>query len=144
MVDIRHRIEIKGSPERVYEALATVEGLSYWWTKDVRGESEPARSLSFYFGAPEPSAVMEVLELAAPKLVEWRCVNGPDEWVGTHVEFALEGAGDHTVMRFAHTGWREPSDFMAHCSAQWAVHLLGLKNGLEGGRATPFPEEVRV
>ncbi len=37
MADIRHRVGIAAPRERVYRALATREGLSGWWTRDVRG-----------------------------------------------------------------------------------------------------------
>ena len=56
----------------------------------------------------------------------------------------LESSGDETVLRFAHAGWREPVEFMGHCSTKWALFLLGLKAGLEGGKATPFPDEVKI
>lgn len=40
MVDILHKVGIKSSsPNDVYKALTTIEGLSGWWTSDTRGES---------------------------------------------------------------------------------------------------------
>ena len=34
MVDILHRVGVQGaSPEQVFEALTTVEGLAAWWTQ---------------------------------------------------------------------------------------------------------------
>jgi uncharacterized protein YndB with AHSA1/START domain len=32
MANIIHRIGIKASPDKVYRALATIEGLAGWWT----------------------------------------------------------------------------------------------------------------
>ena len=41
MVDILHRVGVlTPSPEGVYEALTTVEGLAGWWTADVAGSGE--------------------------------------------------------------------------------------------------------
>ena len=144
MVDIQHRIGIAATPERVYDAFATNGGLADWWTREVEGNAAPGGTLRFYFGAPEPSAVMEVGEAAPTRHVEWRCVGGPDEWVGTRVTFDLQTGEDETVVLFAHAGWREPSEFMAHCSTKWALLLLGLKDGLEGGKATPFPNDPKI
>ena len=45
MADIRHRVDIAAPRERVYQALATREGLSGWWTRDVWGEAEPGGEL---------------------------------------------------------------------------------------------------
>ena len=87
---------------------------------------------------------MEVMESSRPSRVVWRCVQGPDEWVGTTLSFDLRADGDETVMMFAHAGWREPVEFMHHCSTVWAVYLVGLKHGLEGGKATPFPHNELV
>ncbi len=33
---------------------------------------------------------------------------------------------------------------MAHCSTKWGYFLLGLKNGLEGGKATRYPEDMKI
>ena len=89
MADIRHRVGVNAPEERVYEWLATREGLAEWWTRDVRGDAGQGGKLAFYFGSPEPSAVMEVVEAAPGRCVQWRCVEGPDEWVGTTVTFDL-------------------------------------------------------
>ena len=44
----------------------------------------------------------------------------------------------------AHADWREPAEFMHHCSTKWAYFLLGLKAGLEGGSATPYPGDMAI
>ena len=39
MVDILHRVGVEGStPEAVYRALTTVDGLAGWWTEDTTGD----------------------------------------------------------------------------------------------------------
>jgi uncharacterized protein YndB with AHSA1/START domain len=39
MVDILHRVGIISSPDEVYTALTTVDGLANWWTEDTDGDS---------------------------------------------------------------------------------------------------------
>jgi uncharacterized protein YndB with AHSA1/START domain len=144
MPDIRHRVAVSAPLERVYEAVATTEGLSRWWTRDgVRGESGEGSRLEFFFGQPEPAAVMEVTRLRADGHVSWTCVGGAEEWVGTTLTFDLTPADDGTVVLFTHAGWRSPSEFMAHCSARWAYFLLSLKSYQETGTGTPFPEDLK-
>ena len=46
--------------------------------------------------------------------------------------------------RFAHTGWREPVDFMYHCSTKWATFLMSLKSLLETGTGAPAPDDERI
>jgi hypothetical protein len=64
MPDILHKVGIKSSSlDNVYKALATVEGLSRWWTSDTRGESKVGGVLQFRFG--DGGFDMKVLELQA-------------------------------------------------------------------------------
>jgi uncharacterized protein YndB with AHSA1/START domain len=130
--------------ERVYDAVATMEGISSWWTRDgVKGESRQGSRLQFFFGQPEPSAVMEVTKLDPQGRVHWHCVEGADEWIGTKLSFELTRQDGATVVLFTHADWRDPSDFMAHCSARWAYFLFSLKHLVETGKGTPFPDDLR-
>src|ERR1700716_1445188 len=124
--------------------LATKDGLAKFWTRQVEGDSEVGGKLRFFFGKPEPSAVMEVVELSPDDRVQWRCVNGAPEWVGTTGTFDLKSSGGETVLLFTHADWREPVEFMHHCSTKWAYFLLGLKAGLEGREYTPYPEDEKI
>jgi uncharacterized protein YndB with AHSA1/START domain len=143
MPTIRHRIGINAPLDDVQRALATTAGVASWWSRDVTGDASEGGKLLFYFGRPEPRAVLEVVAVAADR-VEWRCLQGPDEWVGTTMTFALSHADGETAVSFTHDGWREPVPFMGHCSCKWAYFLLGLKAMFEGGAATPFPDDLRI
>jgi uncharacterized protein YndB with AHSA1/START domain len=137
-------VVISAPLDRVYEAVSTKEGLSEWWTREgVRGESIEGSRLQFFFGKPEPGAVMEVSRLSPAGSVEWNCVEGADEWVGTTLAFDLTAKEGETVVLFSHADWLSPSEFMAHCSARWAYFLLSLKSLVETGRGTPFPDDLR-
>jgi uncharacterized protein YndB with AHSA1/START domain len=140
VADIKHRVGIQAPAERVYEAVATREGLASWWTTTVEGQSELGSELRFFFGQNKPGAVMKVMA-QEPGRVAWKCVQGPDEWLGTDVIFDLKASDGETVVLFSHNGWREPVEFMHHCSTKWAQFLLSLKTGLEGGTFTPWPHD---
>jgi uncharacterized protein YndB with AHSA1/START domain len=142
--DIRHRVGIATPQHRVYETLSTTAGLTQFWTKHVEGDSEVGGKLSFFFARPEPSAVMEVVDLSPNDRVQWRCVEGPQEWVGTSITFDLSEHDGETVVLFTHAGWRDPVEFMHHCSTKWATFLIGLRSGLEGGAFTAFPDETTI
>nr|MDT0664619.1 SRPBCC domain-containing protein [Micromonospora sp. DSM 115978] len=131
------------SPDKVYDALTTIEGLSGWWTVDTSGSSgEVGGVIEFRFG---PGGFdMQVVELEPAKRVVWQVVDGPAEWVGTTVTWELNQAGDYTVVLFSHAGWREPVEFMHHCSTKWAVYLLSLKALLETGTGNPDPRDVKI
>jgi uncharacterized protein YndB with AHSA1/START domain len=132
------------SPQDVYESLSTIDGLKSWWTQDVSGDSAPGGRLEFSFGSPDRVAVMEVVSARPDDNVTWRCVGGPEEWVDTTVTFDLKVQPDETVVLFTHGGWREPVEFMSHCSTKWGYFLLGLKAGLEGGKAPRYPDDMPI
>jgi uncharacterized protein YndB with AHSA1/START domain len=143
MVDILHKVGIKSSSlNDVYKALTTRQGLAGWWTTDTQGDSEVGAVLKFRFGAG--GFDMKVLELQPPKYVLWQVVDGPEEWIGTKVSFDLKQEGDWTIILFKHQGWKEPVEFMHHCSTKWAVFLLSLKSLIETGKGAPWPNEVKL
>ena len=148
MSDILHRVGIKSSPDAVYQALVTCEGLAAWWTNHTQGESKVGGVLTFRFhdaaGVEVGGFDMKVLELHPAKRVVWRVVNGPAEWIGTTIEWELKPQGEYVVVLFKHLGWREPVEFMHHCSTKWAVFLLSLKALLETGKGAPSPNDVKI
>ncbi|NYJ08125.1 SRPBCC family protein [Petropleomorpha daqingensis] len=144
MADILHRIGTETpTPDAVYEALTTVDGLAGWWTDDVQGSGDVGDVLQFRF-PPVGGFDMEVLELRPRERVAWRVVDGPAEWIGTTVEFDLRQDGDYTIALFAHRGWREQVEFMHHCSTKWAGFLLSLKSLVETGKGAPAPRDVTI
>jgi uncharacterized protein YndB with AHSA1/START domain len=143
MVDILHRVGIKSSVAEVYTALTTTEGLAGWWTTNTQGQGDDLGGvLQFRFDAG--GFDMKVLELDPGKRVLWEVVAGPDEWVGTHVSWDLDQAGDYAVVLFGHRGWKEPVEFMHHCSTKWAVFMMSLKSLVETGKGAPDPHDVKI
>jgi hypothetical protein len=143
VVDILHKVGIKSSSQNdVYKTLTTVEGLSAWWTNDTQGESNVGRVLLFRFGAG--GFDMKVLELQPAKRVLWQVVDGPEEWIGTKISWDLKQEDDWTIILFKHEGWKEPVEFMHHCSTKWGVFLLSLKSHLETGKGAPYPHDVKL
>ena len=144
MAEIRHRIGIAAPKRRVYEALSTVEGLSSWWST-TEGDPDVDGKLKFFFGQPQPAAIMEVISLKSPEHVGWLCVGGIDEWIDTNISFDLSELPDETVLRFAQTNVADPMpEFMENCSTKWGVHLLGIKSLLEGGTSNAFPNDPTI
>lgn len=147
MFDILHRVGIRAPKDQVYAALATPEGLARWWTLETSGDAHEGGQLKFLFtaaGKPLGGFDMTILELAPGRRVQWRVTRGPPEWLETRVSFDLREEGDFTIVLFRHEGWREPVEFMYHCSTKWATFLMSLKSLGETGRGQPSPDDVRV
>jgi uncharacterized protein YndB with AHSA1/START domain len=143
MVDILHRVGMKSaSLDDVYAALTTIDGLSGWWATDTKGQTEVGGILEFRF---EPGGFdMKVLESKPAESVLWEVTDGPAEWIGTTVRWDLKQAGDYTIVLFAHEGWKEPVEFMYHCSTKWATFLVSLKQLVETGTGAPEPHDLKI
>ena len=132
----------------MYKALATREGLAAWWTRDTQGESKVGGTLKFRFHAPDGREMggfdMKVLELQPNTRVLWQVLDGPPEWIGTTVSFDLKQDDDYCSVLFTHHGWKEPVEFMHHCSTKWAIFLMSLKSLVETGKGQPSPEDVKI
>ena len=138
MPDILHRIGIHKTPEKVFEALTTLDGLSHWWVTGTAGE--PGQGGVILFGFTD----MKVVEAKPHEFVKWQCIRGPEEWVGTEVSFRLRQEKDQTFVLFKHANWKEPVEFMHHCSTKWATFLLSLRDWLERSEGRPSPYDIKI
>ena len=138
MPDILHRVGISARPARVFDALATRDGVRGWWVRDATGKAAKGGTIDFLF------CKMKVVEAKPGSRVRWRCTRGPDEWIGTEVTFDLVWKDRQTFVLFKHAGWKEPIEFMHHCSTKWAVFLLSLREFVETGSGRPAPHDLKI
>jgi len=143
MPDILHKVGVNASPDETYRALSTLKGLGGWWTTDTNGDTKVGGVIEFRFGT-RGKIDMKVLESEPAKRLLWQVVAGPDVWIGTKVSFELRPEDGATVVLFKHHGWKEPSEFMHHCSTKWAMFLMSLKSSVETGKGSPYPNDVHV
>jgi len=86
----------------------------------------------------------DVVELLPQQRVLWRVTDGPEEWVGTDIDFRLSEEDDYTIVKFGHRNWREEVDFMGHCSTKWSTFLLSLRDLVETGKGRPAPYDLKI
>ncbi|WP_411824600.1 SRPBCC family protein [Leptospira sp. 'Mane'] len=152
MNGIYHKIGIRAGAAEVIQALSTKEGLAGWWTREVEGAfsngtSVVGESIRFSFGH---KAIMEMkVQVLTAERVLWECTSGPEDWIGSHIDFSLkagtapDGAA-MTIIYFRHQDWKNESEFTAHCSMKWAIFLLSLRSLVEDGRGRPAPDDVKI
>ena len=143
--EINLRIGAKTTPKKAYAALTDPSKLAKWWTPDTRGSgTRVGDTLEFWFG--DFCEKFDVTGLRPGKEVAWKAPKhqGAPEWEGTEVKFTISKDKKQTFVRFRHSGWKENSDFHAHCSTRWAVFLVSLKELLETGKGRPIPNDIRV
>jgi uncharacterized protein YndB with AHSA1/START domain len=144
MADILHRIGVRTTaPDKVYDALTTVDGLAGWWTEDTSGDAAVGGVVEFRF-PPVGGFAMEVLDAQPAEHVSWRVADGPEEWLGTTIDWELRQDGDYTIVLFKHEGWQDQGEFMHHCSTKWGSYLMSLKSLVETDRGAPAPRDVQI
>ena len=137
MPDILHLVGIAAEPIRVFEALTTVEGIRHWWSEDTQGDAKEGGEFQFRNNR------FHVIH-ADPSLVTWRYSGPAKEWESTEITFRLEWREVQTIVLFKQAGWREPVEFMHHCSTKWAIFLMSLKSLVETGTGAPDPQDVKI
>lgn len=142
MANICHTFSTRSAAEHLRSALTTLEGLRAWWTDGTSGDPGQGGTLAFRFG-DNGGFDMQVVR-SDDTHVEWECVGGPDDWLGTRIEFEIQPSDAQTKLMFRHAGWRSENSFLHHCSTKWATFLLSLKAYLENGRGQPFPHDIKI
>lgn len=147
MANIRHRIGFKAPANQVLLSLTTLEGLKGWWTEEVTGYPEVNGKIKFSFRTLSGDVVgemeMQVVKMTADS-VEWKCLSGPAEWIGTNITFNLSESDGQTILLFGHNNWKEPVEFFSHCSMKWATFLLSLRSYIENGKGLPTPNDLKI
>lgn len=164
MPNIHHFILIGSSKEKVFDALSSQSGLSAWWTPHTKISSELGSIARFSFG-PEYFKDMKITKLRPFEEVQWQCIAGAQEWIGTTITFQLisgnkeflrkihpeiEGQIEQlvydsgTLLMFHHEGWSSYSPMFAECNYTWGQFLRSLKLLCETGKGKPWPHQHKI
>ena len=118
MRTIQHQLLVNAPVARVYEAIATSDGISTWWDQQTARQTERGLVLEHNPGPEHGIVKLKVVELIPNERVEWECISThpasspASVWTGTHFIFELARRGDRaTALDFQQTGYDERSAF---------------------------------
>src|SRR6059058_4156601 len=99
-----HQVNIKATPEQIYDAVSTAKGLGAFWTSESQAESRVGAIATFGFGGP--SQRMRIDELKPGKRVKWTALADFPNWDGTTVTWDISPAenGETGVLSVTRTG----------------------------------------
>ena len=140
MPEILHKLLIKKSPDEVYEAITTQEGLASWWTRDCVAVPEEGSVAEFYFDKRTDFGRMKITKLEMNSNVLWLCIDGVDEWIGTTIQFNISPHEKGSILSFSHNGWNSVNGIFPNCNFDWARFLLSLKKFCETGSGEPHTD----
>ena len=132
METIFHRILIKSTPEAVFKAITTQEGISKWWLDDCTLKPELGFINEFRYQGLVNNK-MKIIDLQPNQRLEWECIESDPQWIGTHVIFELSIHDDLVKLNFKHSNWKEHTEFFATCNYHWGRHLTMLRDYCETG-----------
>ena len=137
MAAIKHLLVIQCSPEIIYSAITTTDGIANWWTVQTHVGTKVGDINIFDFGDRYHNE-MKIFDLLPDKRIVWECVVGDKEWIGTKLIFEIEKKDNSSILRFTHSEWKEETDFFASCNFQWGYYMNSLKQYCETGNGVPF------
>lgn len=136
MPEIDHEIRISATPEQVFAALTTLDGVKAWHTPGTTGSGEVGSEWVFAY-ADHPEFGWEVVTSEAPSLVTWRCTHGPGDSLGTTASFILSADGERTKLELKHAGWPGTHGNFRKCNTTWGVLLHHIRQYVETGSPAP-------
>ena len=134
--DIVHSVDIKTTPDHLYEAISTQKGLAGWWTPLVKAEPVVGTASEFHF--EETTLKFRVDELEPARHGAWSSVQVPSDWEGTRVLFDITPGNTTINLKFSHIGFASPGGSFGVTSYSWAQYLRSIKLLLETGEGEPF------
>ena len=142
MADILHLLKIHAPRKQIYEAIATVEGVRNWFSRDADFDPRVGGSGEIRFANGQRITRVKIEELKPAERVVWKVLSAAmPAWADTRVEFEIGAEDDGTMLRFAHRGFNETDDFFAMSATAWANFLISLKQYVETDEGTPHPDD---
>lgn len=137
---IKHLFHIDASPEKVYEAITTINGLQNWWTVETDGDPSLGGLICFRFGE-HGGPDMKVTKMKTNSVVKWECVKSDHGWAGHTFRFELDENEGKTRVLFSHNKWEDNGDFFAICSFAWGRYMESLRQWCQTGKGQSFGSE---
>lgn len=139
MAAIYHQLEINASIDKVFECVATPEGIAKWWTLDSSGTPLLHAEIEINFG-PEYKWKSVISNYKPQEAIEYQMIVSDNDWKNTKIGFNLQKNGESTRLDFYHIDWPEANDHFKISSYCWAAYLRILKRYLEKGEFVPYQE----
>lgn len=134
MAQIFHFFNVKSSNRSlILNAINTEKGIKDWWTIGTKLENNV---FHFTFNGSYTKS-FKIINTDENDTVEWECIAGHDDWIGTRIAFKLKAKPDSTDISFRHYNWETESDHFGDCNYHWGLFMKSLKTLIETGTGHP-------
>ncbi|MEH7351884.1 SRPBCC family protein [Gottfriedia acidiceleris] len=133
MINMPHQITINATPEKVFEAITTTEGIKSWWSTDAKAEPQLGSMTEVAFYNRQAVFQLQVDEIEPGKLLEWTAIHDMPAWKGTKIRFELNvNENGATILNFNHSGFESMEGPYAMINTTWGTLMYILKQYVEG------------
>lgn len=146
--DYAKTLSVAAPAKRLFECIATADGVRGWWTPLVRGSHEAGKTFRLSFEGMDEHIDIRTEVVRRPSQVVWTIAEHTslEEWDGTKVHFTITPEGESAcVLAFEHEGLTPKLVCYEDCEAGWDHFLGSLVAFAERGVGSPFgtPRERR-
>jgi uncharacterized protein YndB with AHSA1/START domain len=139
--DYTRSLDVQAPVERLFDAIATLEGVRGWWTPRVSGSDEAGATMRLEFEGLDEHIDLRVVATKRPSRVEWSVVEHTslDDWDGTTIRFEIAPDGaSASRLAFQHVGLSPRLECYDQCEAGWDHFLGSLVAFIERGAGAPY------
>ncbi|GGB61620.1 SRPBCC family protein [Fictibacillus barbaricus] len=151
--DFHYTLRLPVSAKKLYEAIATEDGVRRWWTQFADVGQETGSIAEFRFPMAGFYVKAEIQSLIPSKLVEWKVIDSmhPEksgfsnlrDWEGTVIRFDIEDVSENeSVVHFTHQGLTKELECYQVCENGWFTYLSSLKELLVNGQGKPYMDDI--
>jgi uncharacterized protein YndB with AHSA1/START domain len=128
-------VEVRATPERLFELLTEPEALVHWWPDVAELEARLGGRVRMEFRGGESVVTGEVTRFDPPTALAftWIRAESPDVTTGIELTVTPLDAG-RCLVEVVHSGWEQAPDLRPLHDAGWR-HFLGCLADLAEGRA---------
>lgn len=126
-IQLEHAIKIQATPEQIYQALTTIDGLAAWHYGQISGEVAVGKEM--YLNADRDLRFgWKTTEMELNRHIQQICVQGPGNSIGKQLEFVITADDPQTTKVFlTHGPWEVGDDHLPYCNTHWGGVLYRLK-----------------
>jgi uncharacterized protein YndB with AHSA1/START domain len=141
MPDACFLFTVNAAPEKVFDAVASPDGISTWWSRKTDGKPNLGNIYTLDFGGGYIWRA-EVTRCVKNSEFELTMIESMDDWLGSKVGFDLAAGEGNTSVDFVHSGWAGADEHYRSSCYCWAMYLRLMKKYVETGNIVAYGERL--
>ena len=130
----KQEYHFQARPRKVFEALTEPKALVKWFLFKAKIDPKTGGTFMFdWIGGYRMVSKLKKYEKDKTVAFSWIDKLRTGGIAKTMASFEVEKQGKGTLLKFRHSGFKDPEHF-ADCSSRWAYYLTNMKSVLDYGR----------